>query len=154
MVLGYLLQQETSVEKLPIRLEGTDAEHLLGVINTLEPEVRVILDVGAQILEMDNTQVAQCWLSMRQDERTEAVVFFSNNELSVLDLSGRIESFQTSPFVKQLDRCLVYLDEAHTRGTDLKLPRNYRAAVTLGAGLTKDRLVQGKIRSFVIIWMC
>ncbi|KAF3000220.1 hypothetical protein E8E13_007207 [Curvularia kusanoi] len=146
LVLGYLLQQETSVEKLPIRSEGTDAEHLLGVINTLEPEVRVILDVGAQILEMDNTQLAQCWLNMRQDERTEAVVFFSNNELSVLDLSGRIESFQTSPFANQLDRCLVYLDEAHTRGTDLQLPRNYRAAVTLGAGLTKDRLVQACMR--------
>ena len=144
LVLGHLLQKETSVEKLPVRSAGTDAEHLLRVINTFKPEVRVVLDVGAQILEMENTQVAQCWLSMRQDDRTEAVVFFNNDELSVLDVSGRIETFQTSPFAKQLDRCLVYLDEAHTRGTDLKLPRNYRAAVTLGSGLTKDRLVQGK----------
>lgn len=144
LVLGYLLQQETSVEKLPPRSSGTDAEHLLAVINNLKPEVRVVLDVGAQILEMNNTQVARCWLSMRKSERTEAVVFFQDEELSVLDVSGRIESFQTSPFAKQLDRCLVYLDEAHTRGTDLKLPRNYRAAVTLGANLTKDRLVQGK----------
>jgi hypothetical protein len=144
LVLGFLLQQETSVEKLPVRSGGTDAEHLLAVINNLKPEVRVVLDVGAQILEMDNTQVARCWLSMRKDDRTEAVVFFRDEELSVIDVSGRIESFQTSPFAKQLDRCLVYLDEAHTRGTDLKLPRNYRAAVTLGASLTKDRLVQGK----------
>lgn len=29
-------------------------------------------------------------------------------------------------------------------GTDLKLPRTARAAVTLGPRLTKDRLVQGK----------
>jgi hypothetical protein len=42
-----------------------------------------------------------------------------------------------------MDQCLVYLDEAHTRGTDLKMPENYRAIVTLGPGLTKDRLVQG-----------
>ena len=144
LVLGHLLQKETSVVKLPIRSTGTDAEHLLRVISTLKPEVRVVLDVGAQILEMENTQVAQCWLSMCQDDRTEAVVFFNNDELSVLDVSGRIETFQTSPFAKQLDRCLVYLDEAHTRGTDLKLPRDYRAAVTLGSSLTKDRLVQGK----------
>lgn len=144
LVLGYLLQKETTVEKLPIRLRGTDAQHLLAVINNLQPEVRVVLDVGAQILEMNNTQVAQCWLKMRKNNRTEAVVFFQNEELSVLDVSGRIESFQTSPFAKQLDRCLIYLDEAHTRGTDLKLPRNYRAAVTLGANLTKDRLVQGR----------
>ena len=48
-----------------------------------------------------------------------------------------------SSFAQQMDECLVYLDEAHTRGTDLKLPTNYRAAVTLGPDLTKDRLVQG-----------
>ena len=148
LVISYLLQPETSVEQLPARAEGTDAEHLLTIINSLQPEVRVVLDVGALILEMDNTQVAQCWLSMREDDRTEAVVFFKDEDLSVVDVNGRIESFQTSPFAKQLDRCLVYLDEAHTRGTDLKLPRNYRAAVTLGANLTKDRLVQGKCCSY------
>ncbi|KAF1930947.1 uncharacterized protein M421DRAFT_57599 [Didymella exigua CBS 183.55] len=146
LVLSYILQPETSVEQLSPRSNGTDAEHLLTVINGLQPEVRVVLDVGALILEMDNTQVAQCWLSMRRDDRTEAVVFFKGEELTVLDVSGRIDSFQTSPFAKQLDRCLVYLDEAHTRGTDLKLPRDYRAAVTLGANLTKDRLVQACMR--------
>ncbi|KAJ8116579.1 hypothetical protein OPT61_g2025 [Boeremia exigua] len=146
LVLGYILQQETSVEKLPPRSEGSDAEHLLTAINNLNPEVRVVLDVGAQILEMDNAQVAECWLSVRKDDKTEAVVFFNDELLSVLDVDGRIEPFQTSPFAKQLDRCLVYLDEAHTRGTDLKLPRNYRAAVTLGANLTKDRLVQACMR--------
>lgn len=43
-----------------------------------------------------------------------------------------------------MDSCLIYLDEAHTRGTDLKMPADYRAMVTLGPDLTKDRLVQGK----------
>lgn len=38
----------------------------------------------------------------------------------------------------------MFLDEVYIRGTDLKLPIYYRAAVTLGAGLTKDRFVQGK----------
>jgi len=37
---------------------------------------------------------------------------------------------------------LSLLDEAHTRGTDLKMPANYRAIVTLGPDLTKDRLAQ------------
>ncbi|KAF9695776.1 hypothetical protein EKO04_006190 [Ascochyta lentis] len=146
LVLSYLIQDETAVEQLTARSEGTDAEHLLAVIDSIQPEVRVILDVGALILEMNNTEVSRCWLSKRKDDRTEAVVFFKDEELSVLDVSGRIESFQTSPFAKQLDRCLVYLDEAHTRGTDLKLPRDYRAAVTLGANLTKDRLVQACMR--------
>jgi hypothetical protein len=33
-----------------------------------------------------------------------------------------------------MEACFVFLDEAHTRGIDLKLPSNYRAAVTLGPG--------------------
>lgn len=39
---------------------------------------------------------------------------------------------------------VLHRDEAHTRGTDLKMPSNYRAIVTLGPDLTKDRLAQGK----------
>jgi hypothetical protein len=50
-----------------------------------------------------------------------------------------------SPFAKQMDQCLVFLDETHTRETDLKLPASYRAAVTLGPDLTKNRLMQGMI---------
>ena len=104
----------------------------------------MILDVGAQILELSNLQVAKKWLEMVPEDRAKAAVFFNDSdELSVLDRKGRTEILQVSPFAKQLDVCLVYLDEAHTRGTDLKLPRDYRAAVTLGANLTKDRLVQG-----------
>jgi hypothetical protein len=106
----------------------------------------VILDVGAQILELSNLEVAREWLKIMPDhDRTQAVVFFNDSdELSVLDHKGHIEPLQTSSFAKQLDVCLVFLDEAHTRGTDLRLPEYYRAAVTLGANLTKDRLVQGK----------
>lgn len=148
LVLGYLLQDETSVELLPTRTHAgaTDAENLLVTVNRIVPEVRVILDVGAQILEMDNFEVAEKWLSMRENSHTQAVIFFHGEELSILDCKGRVETFQTSAFAKKLDVCLVYLDEAHTRGTDLKLPRNYRAAVTLGANLTKDRLVQACMR--------
>ena len=32
----------------------------------------------------------------------------------------------------------------HTRGIDLKLLRNYRAALTLGPNITKDKFVQGE----------
>ncbi|PSN72933.1 hypothetical protein BS50DRAFT_616434 [Corynespora cassiicola Philippines] len=147
LVLSYILQDESSIALLPRRSgTQTDAEHLLGVVNFMQPETRVILDVGAQILELNNLQVAEKWLFM-SNEDIQAVIFFDDNEdISVLDRSGRIEILQTSPFAKQLDLCLVYLDEAHTRGTDLKLPRNYRAAVTLGASLTKDRLVQACMR--------
>ncbi|KAH5731245.1 hypothetical protein HBI17_217790 [Parastagonospora nodorum] len=148
LVLQYLLQAETSVELLPPRtnVNGSDADHLLSSVVQMVPEVRVILDCGASILEQDNQQVAEAWLKMLNDDKIEAVVFFNDEELSVLDRAGRIEPLQTSPFAKNLGVCLVYLDEAHTRGTDLKLPRNYRAAMTLGQGLVKDKLTQGCMR--------
>jgi len=61
-----------------------------------------------------------------------------------VDRAGVIEPLQYSPYAQQLGACSVFLDEAHTRGIDLRLPPSYRAAVTLGAGITKDKLVQGK----------
>ncbi|CAI4214055.1 unnamed protein product [Parascedosporium putredinis] len=149
LVLGYLLQPETSVTDIPARSanQATDADALLDLVVGLEPPVRVILDVGAQVLELSNLQVAQQWLGRVMDDRTQGVVFFDDNdELSVLDRSGYVERLQTSPFASKLDVCLVFLDEAHTRGTDLKLPKDYRAAVTLGANQTKDGLMQGCMR--------
>ncbi|KAH3956582.1 hypothetical protein HBH98_241660 [Parastagonospora nodorum] len=147
MVLDYLLRDEkTSVECLGPHTSGTDAEHLLEAIVNMEPEVRVLLDCGASILEQNNKQVVQTWLEMTDPDHVEAAIFFDDEEMSVLDRNGRVESFQTSPFAQQLDVCIVYLDESHTRGTDLKLPRDYRAGVTLGSGLTKDKLVQGCMR--------
>ncbi|KAF3036736.1 hypothetical protein E8E11_001490 [Didymella keratinophila] len=102
LVLQYLLQDENSVELLPQRASGTDAEHILSVVVGMEPEVRVLLDCGASILEQNNRQVAETWLKMR-DQAVQAVVYFDDEEL-------------------------------------------YRAAVTLGQSLTKDKLTQGCMR--------
>ncbi|KAK2031664.1 hypothetical protein LX32DRAFT_584407 [Colletotrichum zoysiae] len=150
LVLEYLLQEENSVALMPVSRSDTksDAEALLEMVVQLDPPARVILDVGAQILELDNLEVAKQWLQMTEDkEKTQAVIFCDEeDQICVVDRKNRIESLQTSPFANQTDVCLVFLDEAHTRGTDLKLPEDYRAAVTLGAKLTKDRLVQACMR--------
>lgn len=125
----------------------SEAESFLGVVVAQrEPPIRVILDVGAQILEMTNSQVATRWLEMTHAQSPAirgAIYFDDNEELMVVDIHGFTEKLRTSPYGEQLDACLVFLDEAHTRGTDLKLPQDYRAAVTLGASLTRDRLAQG-----------
>ena len=124
---------------------GLDAESLFRVVIEANPVVRVIIDVGAQVLELQNEQVATRWLSLIPADEAQAVVYFNHlNELYVLSRDGVREPFMISPYAQQMDQCLVYLDEAHTRGTDLTLPGTYRAAVTLGPDLTKDRLVQGE----------
>ncbi|CZR56907.1 uncharacterized protein PAC_06796 [Phialocephala subalpina] len=145
LVLEYLLGPENSVALMQCSQDASssDAQSLLAMVTAMEPTVQVILDVGAQILELSNLDVAKQWLRMMPSHSTQAVVFFNDNdELCVINRKDNIEALQTSSFATQLDVCLVYLDEAHIRGTDLKLPTSYRAAVTLGPNLTKDRLVQ------------
>ncbi|KAL8375542.1 hypothetical protein RB599_002029 [Gaeumannomyces hyphopodioides] len=153
LVLKYLLQDENSVISIPPRQgsPASDAELLLSLVVNMSDKVQVILDVGAQILELGNAEVAQKWLEMESKVSSyrgiKACVFVNDkDELQVVDLKGHTEPLLISPFYRQLDVCLVFLDEAHTRGTDLKLPDNYRAALTLGANLTKDRLTQAAMR--------
>lgn len=121
---------------------GNELRRLRGGLNF---PVQVILDVGAEILELNNLEVAEYWLRMTPDNvGVQAVVFVNeSDEICVLDRHGRVDLLQISPFAKQLEGCIIFLDEAHTRGIDLRLPPAYRAAVTLGSAITKDKLVQG-----------
>ncbi|KAJ4146957.1 hypothetical protein LMH87_001510 [Akanthomyces muscarius] len=150
LVLEYLLQPENVAVPAPHRrdIDLSDAERLLTMVTSMTPPVRVILDVGAQILELDNISVARKWLSMlRNDNAIQAAVFVDKeDQICVLDRKGHVALLHASPFATQLGSCVVFLDEAHTRGIDLVLPQYYRAAVTLGANLTKDRLVQACMR--------
>ena len=145
-VLSCLLRKENTFQPSTSSNGKTDldAASLLKLVIKSSTPVRVILDVGAQVLELTNDEVARSWLTQVDPAKAQAVVFFDDrNELSVMTRDLMTESFSISPYAKQMDQCLVYLDESHTRGTDLKLPTDYRAAVTLGPSLTKDRLVQG-----------
>ena len=147
VVLENLLRPENNhyhcAEKDGSRL---NVDRLLDLIVAQHPPIQAVLDVGAQVLELDNRSVAEHWLAKvpSSSADVQAAVFFNaDDELVVLGRDGTSELLMTSSFAGRLDQCLVYLDEAHTRGTDLKLPTKARAAVTLGPKLTKDRLVQG-----------
>ncbi|PWY86579.1 hypothetical protein BO94DRAFT_597312 [Aspergillus sclerotioniger CBS 115572] len=78
-----------------------------------------------------------------QPVEVEAAIFFSEqDEVVVIDRESHIERLASSGFRQQVGKCLVFLDQQHCRGVVLKLPSSYRAAVTLGPRLAKDRLVQ------------
>ena len=149
LVLDHLMRPENSAVSLDeLGLSGIcKSRELLGVITKMDPEVRVVLDVGALVLDMTNEEFARKWLrSTEGRDDIQAVVFCSSeDDVCVLDRRWQKELLTVSPFAGQLDRCVVFLDEAHTRGIDLRLPSNYRAAVHLGANLTKDRLIQGEL---------
>lgn len=147
LVLEHILRPDNGVQLMEPASPGTsDAEHLLTTVLQLTSPVQVILDVGAQIIELTNIQVAKTWLRMHDATKEAAVFVDEHDELCVVDREGRIDLLRASSFFTRLDVCLIFLDEAHTRGIDLRLPPDYRAAVTLGAGLTKDRLVQACMR--------
>lgn len=146
MVLEHLLRPENTVVSLPLHYNNTmfDSRNFLNMVTAMNPKTRVILDVGAQIIDLSNIEVAEAWLDLTEGHDIHGVVFCDEYDmLSVLDRRGNVEALQKSSLAKSLDLCLIYLDEAHTRGIDLRLPQHYRAAVTLGANLAKDRLVQG-----------
>ena len=145
LVLQYLLQPENNYYECTEGKNGEreSAEAFLRRLISHDPEIRVLLDVGAQMLELQNEELVRRWLLITP--HVSAAVFFDEfDHLTVLSRDGTTESFTSSPFNRQLDKCIVYLDDAHTRGTDLKLPRGSRAAVTLGPKVTKDRLLQGE----------
>src|SRR5712671_2734406 len=140
LVLRHLLRPENDYyECTGERKSVTD---FLRRLVKQDSEIRVLLDVGAQILELRNKELARAWLDLRRD--VSAAIFFDDaDHLTVITQDGTIEPFFSSPFNRQLEKCVVYLDDAHTRGTDIKFPQGTRAAVTLGPKVTKDRLVQG-----------
>ncbi|KAG2140210.1 uncharacterized protein EDB93DRAFT_1161923 [Suillus bovinus] len=142
-VLAFLLRPENNRYKcIP---PGQGVHDFISTLVTETPEIRVLLDVGAQMLELRNQELAEAWL--RATPNAQAAVFVNDDdELVVVSLDGTVEPLVSSPFAQQLDQCVVYLDDAHTRGTDVKLPHNFRAAVTLGPRVTKDRLTQGCMR--------
>ncbi|KAK7987451.1 hypothetical protein PG989_007766 [Apiospora arundinis] len=146
-VLDYILRSENLVVELsPTSIDG---DFLLRSVVSAQPPIDVVLDVGALIIDMDNRQFAQRWLELSAGrlEKKQAVIFVNeDDEIMVIDRTGFAEPFLTSSFVDNTESCLVYLDEAHTRGIDLKLPDHYRACTTLGPKLTKDRLVQACMR--------
>ncbi|KAA8623344.1 DUF3638 multi-domain protein [Pyrenophora tritici-repentis] len=107
--------------------------------------IRILIDAGAQVLEHSNRDFARAWLEA--DSMAAAAVYFDDDHrVWALYRTGRCIPLVASPFVDDLERCVVYLDESHCRGTDIKFPPHARAAVTLGQHLTKDALVQAAMR--------
>lgn len=147
MVLNLILREENGTYLQSVDADGRklNIEGLLALVRAQTPRINALIDVGAQVLEATNLELVKQWLNLELDAHA-AVYFDDRDEAMVLDRSGSVTPLRISPFSGQLDACLIYLDEVHTRGIDLAIPSGARAAVTLGPRLVKDRLMQACMR--------
>ncbi|KIJ33874.1 hypothetical protein M422DRAFT_783064 [Sphaerobolus stellatus SS14] len=145
-VLEFLLQPENGV--VIETGSNTTAKQLIQLVAQQQPRVAVLLDVGAVILELTNVEVAREWLKEVINSDIEAAIYCDpeSDEFFVVTRDDRIEPLASSLYRRRLDKTLVYLDEARTRGTDFKFPPRTRAVATLGPKLMKDKLVQACMR--------
>ncbi|KAI9733803.1 MAG: hypothetical protein M1818_007070 [Claussenomyces sp. TS43310] len=144
-VLTYLLQSRNRKYELAADNAGKHLSEIDLLRRLKKMNIRILIDSGAQILEMDNRSLVTKWLIECPD--APAAIFFDDaSKPSVLFKNGHEIPLLASTFAEDLSECLVYLDQAHTRGTDLKMPAYARGALTLGLDQTKDHTVQAAMR--------
>jgi len=134
---NYLCAKNDSGNRLSV-------PELLELIEAQVPKVTVLLDAGAQVLELENRGLVELWLKISPGAAGAIYFDESLKELTVLKRDGRQEPLISSVYNERTDDCLVYLDQVRTRGTDLKFPPGTRAAVTLSRRLGKDATMQGE----------
>jgi hypothetical protein len=142
-VLTYLLQSRN--RGYQVVAQGGTRLTETGLLEQLKQKgIRVLIDAGAYILEMDNEALVKAWMDI--DPEAQAAVFFGSDNRAWVKYRGTKATVPllTTAFADNLDKCLVYFDEAHTRGVDLRLPQCACGALTLALGQTKDHTVQGK----------
>ncbi|PNP48136.1 hypothetical protein TGAMA5MH_00793 [Trichoderma gamsii] len=147
-VLSYLLQPRNRgyavlVDRNRRRLSEKDMLKELS-----KRDIRVLIDAGAYILEMGNRDLARLWLEVDKKKVDAAVYFRADNSAWVTfkDPAKRDAPLLATRLANDLKDCVVYFDEAHTRGVDLKLPEDARAALTLALKQTKDTTMQAAMR--------
>ncbi|KAH8656605.1 hypothetical protein BGZ60DRAFT_384977 [Tricladium varicosporioides] len=144
-VLTYILQGRNRQYNLAAwQGKRLTEEELLRRIAGME--IRILIDAGAYILEMDNRTLVRTWLDI--DVKAKGAVYFGNDNRAWVQYRGgkEVVPLLATPFAENLNECLVYIDEAHTRGIDLKLPQRACGALTLALGQTKDHTMQAAMR--------
>ncbi|CAM4943621.1 unnamed protein product [Rotaria socialis] len=105
----------------------------------------VLIDAGAIITEMNNLQVSE-YLIRKIDQKFDGIVYFSDENNKMMVILRNCMSFPLSTCHIDNKKLFVYLDEIHTRGTDLKLPLTACGIVTVGKNMSKDKLMQAVMR--------
>ena len=146
---GKLLAVMTKqTNRLYISVEADSTVELLGQFCRHvhdNPNCHILIDAGALIMGMDNYRVA-LFLMKELPSKFKGVIYFSDkgNALMVLMRNGISVSLEQCQLEKH--NLFAYLDDVHTRGTDLKLPLNCSGILTIGIGMEKDKYTQAAMR--------
>ncbi|KAL4903827.1 hypothetical protein BDW74DRAFT_185914 [Aspergillus multicolor] len=144
-VLTYLLQSRNWSCSIAVGRDGRRMSENALLEYLHGKNIRVLIDAGAFIMEMNNEAVAREWL--KADWEAQGAVYFGDdNKPWIMHRSLKRVPLLASPFADDPNEVLVYLDEAHCRGVDLRFPVKTVGAVTLGLGQTKDQTVQAAMR--------
>ena len=123
VISNLIYRNNLNNENINVYQNLIDNQNEVEILRKLyDNSIKVLLDIGALIIKLDNKQVALEWINMWNNNMDiEAVVYFDNNNLVVLEKQSKnITSFEVSIYKHKLEKCLIYLDESHCRGVDLQ----------------------------------
>ena len=116
---------------------------------TKKPENKntsILIDSGALLTNITNKSVAE-YLLANLDKKFQGCVYFDDSTAKIQVLlrnyNAAIDYVNCHLLKEQL---FTYLDDAHTRGTDLKFPPTANGIVTIGNDMNKDKLMQACMR--------
>ena len=126
-IIGRVINKKYKV--LPIKSIKDFLEKVCNYANKKNNNCYLLIDSGAMITEMSNLHTAKILMD-KLATSFKGVGYFCDetNIMKVLLCNAEIIPLSACPLDKS--ELFIYLDEVHTRGTDLKFPTNAKGIVT------------------------
>ncbi|KAF1773425.1 Protein of unknown function DUF3645 [Phytophthora cactorum] len=144
-MLHKIMQESHGYEVVGPSLDSSPVPWQSVLLYALGKGVQALIDTGALLAGVINHEAAE-FLLERSDFAFAGVTYFDNrNKTScwmVAEKDRRLVLPLKESSMLEKDTFVIF-DEARSRGSDMKLPPNASAVLTLGPRLTKDKLMQG-----------
>ncbi|KAG3174226.1 hypothetical protein PI126_g444 [Phytophthora idaei] len=144
-MLHKIMQESHGYEVVGPSLDSSPVPWQSVLLYALGKGVQALIDTGALLAGVMNHEAAE-FLLERSDFAFAGVTYFDNRNKTncwmVAEKDRRLVLPLKESSMLEKDTFVIF-DEARSRGSDMKLPPNASAVLTLGPRLTKDKLMQG-----------